>query len=472
MSAYLFLRRGETIDSIAVMPFVNASGDPNMEYLSDGISENLINSLTQVSKLRVVPRGTVFRYKGKEDDWQEIGKKLNVHSILMGRVVQRGDSLNVQTELVDVAKDSQLWGAQYNRKLTDILKVQEEIATVISDKLRLPLTGAEQKLLTKRYTENTEAYQLYLKGRYHGSRVTEGAFGRGIQYFNQAIEKDPGFALAYAGLANTYNALSSLGYLAPKETFPKAKAAARKALALDDNLADAHAALAYATMYYDWNWQEAEKEFKRAIALNPNYAQAHMWYGLFLDMMGRFEEALPEYDRARKLEPLTPMINALTGFHYYYARRFEQARKQLAAMLEVEPNFAVAHFYLAVVYLHEPTLGDAMPEFQRAVALEPGNPGYIAGVGRAYAAAGKRGEALKILGDLQELSKRRYVTQTQSALILAHMEGKRDEAFEALERAYEERSPYMCQLKVLPAFDLLRSDLRFKALLRRINFPE
>jgi TolB-like protein/tRNA A-37 threonylcarbamoyl transferase component Bud32 len=310
VGAYIYLgRSGEAIDSIAVLPFVNVSGDPNAEYLCDGIPESLINSLTQLPNLRVVPRNMTFRYKGKEVDAQKIGKDLNVRSILMGRIFQRGDSLNVQTELVDVLKVSQLWGAQYNRKLADILTVQEEITKEISDKLRLRLTGEEQKLLTKRSTENTEAYQLYLKGRYCWNQKTEEAYKRGIQYFNQATERDPGFALAYVGLADCYNSLGTLGYLAPRDAYPKAKAAAIKALKLDENLAEAYNSLAVVAFRYDWNWQEAEREFKRAIELNPNYALAHLFYGMYLDCMGRFEEGLLECNRARELEPLSFNIN-------------------------------------------------------------------------------------------------------------------------------------------------------------------
>jgi eukaryotic-like serine/threonine-protein kinase len=471
-SAYLFLGRGETIDSIAVMPFVNASGDPNMEYLSDGISESLINSLTPLANLRVVPRNMTFRYKGKDVDLQKIGKDLRVHSILTGRVVQRGDNLNIQAELVDVRKVSQLWGMQYNRKLADILKVQEEIATEISDKLRLRLTGTEQKLLTKRPTENTEAYDLYLKGRYYWLRTSEAAYRKGIQYFNQAIEKDPGFALAYAGLAGCYLSLGSGSYLPPGDVVPQAKAAATKALELDENLGEAHASLATAALNYDWDWQKAEKEFKRAIALNPNYATAHQQYGYFLDFMGRFEESLPEFNRARELEPLPLLINYSIGVHYYYARQYEQAAKQLNATLEMDPTFAIAHWTLCAVYIAKPTLGDAVAEAQRAVALEPGSPRYLGAVGIAYGAVGKRNEASKILTDLQQLSKRKYIPPASIANVLAHMGGRKDEAFKEMERSYEDRSWIMCQLKVNPVFDPLRSDPRFDALLRRMNFPE
>jgi serine/threonine protein kinase/Tfp pilus assembly protein PilF len=469
---FLFAKRGEAIDSIAVLPFVNVSGDPNTEYLSDGIAESLINRLTPLPNLRVVPRNMTFRYKGKDVDPQKVGKDLKVRSILMGRVLQRGDNLNVQTELVDVLKVSQLWGDQYPCKLADIQTVQEEIATEISHELRLRLTGAEQKLLTKRYTENTEAYQLYLMGHYYCNRLTQDAFSKGMQYLKQAIEKDPGFALAYAEIAVCYGGLSNLGYFAPKDTYPKAKEAAIKALALDDSLAEAHAALANVDLFYDWNWEEAEKEFKRAIALNPNDAATHSWYGAYLDCMGRFEEGLRQHDRARELEPLSLLVNANMGIHYLFARQYEQAVKQFVATLEIDPNFAYAHWVLGNVYTEIPTLGDPIAENQRALALEPSSPRYLAGVGIAYSRAGKRSEALKIFNELKELAKRRYVPPTSPAIILAYMSDKRDEAFELLERGYEDRTTYMPMLQVMPAFDILRSDPRFQALLRKMNFPQ
>jgi len=283
---------------------------------------------------------------------------------------------------------------------------------------------------------------------------------------------DPGFALAYAGLADGYNSLGVFGYLAPREAYPQAKAAAIKALKLDENLADACNALAAVAFRYDWNWQEAEKGFERAIALNPNYAVAHMWHGLYLDSMGRFEEGLLECNRARELEPLSLNINTNLGVHYYFARQYEQAAKQLAATLEMDPNFAYAHNILGAVYSQVPTLGDAIAEFQRAVALDGGNPPYAASLGLAYARVGKRTEALKILGDLQELSTRRYVSPVWRAAILASMDGKKDEFLEALERGYEDRYANMHQLKVHPFFDPLRSEPRFQALLRKMNFPE
>jgi serine/threonine protein kinase/Flp pilus assembly protein TadD len=471
--------RDERIDSIAVLPFVNDSGDPGNDYLSDGISERLINSLAQLPNLRVVPRSTAFTYKGKKDvDAQKAGKDLNVRSILMGRIVQRGDSLNVQTELVDTEKESTLWGDQYNRKLDDIQTVQEEIITEISDKLRLRPTGQEQKLLTKRPTENAEAYQLYLKGLYSWNRRTEEAFKKGIQFFNQAIDRDPGFALAYVGLADCYSGLANSSYSASRDVFPQAKAAARKALELQENLAEAYNSLVFITDVYDWNWQEAERGYKRAIALNPNYATAHQWYGQYLDSMGRFDESLLEYKRALELEPPSLVINTQLGFHYFLARQYEQGAKQLTTTLELDPSFAYAHAHLGSVYRLKATLGDAVAEYHRAVALEKDSPRYIAMLGSAYATAGKRSEALQILGDLQELSKRKYVDPVLRAFLLASMFASmgrkeyKEEALAALEIGYEDGSYLMRWLKVQPNFDPIRSDPRFEALLHKMKFPQ
>ena len=473
IGGYLYLPRGgEAIDSIAVLPFINVGGDPDTEYLSDGISENLINSLTQVSNLRVVPRSTAFRYKGKEVDSQKVGKDLGVRSILMGRIVQRGNDLNVQAELVDVAKESQLWGAQYNRKLADILTVQEEIATEISDKLRLRLTGAEQKRLNKRYTENAEAYKLYIKGRHYWNQRTAEGLKKGIQFFNQAIEQDPDFALPYAGLADCYNMFGVFSFLAPRDSFPVAKAKARKALELDENLAGAHATLAYVAFLYDWDWLEAEKEFKRAIALDPNYAIARSWYGFYLDAMGRHDDSLRENLLAREIEPDSIVVNTMLGQHYYFARQYELAAKQLTTTLEMDPNFANAHFFLGFAYFMEPTLGNAVAEFQKALAIEQGGSRYLTALGIAYAAAGNRSEASKILDELQDLAKLRYVPPDSRAYILSFMGAKKEELFEAYERVYEDRFQNICYLKVNPLCDPYRSDPRFQALLEKMRFPK
>jgi TolB-like protein/tRNA A-37 threonylcarbamoyl transferase component Bud32/Flp pilus assembly protein TadD len=468
-SAYLFFTRGKPINSIAVLPFVNVGGDEETEYLCDGITERLINSLTQLPNLRVVPRSRVFQYKGREFDELKAAKDLEARAILSGKV----NAISIQVDLVDVNKASQLWGEHYDRKSATLPSIQEEIQKKVAEKLHLRLTDKEQALLAKRDTANSEAYQLYHTGRYHWNKRTWEGLKSAINYFKQAIERDPGFALAYAGLADCYSALSANCYLAPKDAYPQAKAAAKKALELDENLAEAHNSLAFVTFAYDWNWQEAEKGFKQAIALNPNYATAHKWYALYLDMMGRFEEGLLENNRALELEPLSlPMIGNL-GLHYFLENQYEYAAKQFNTILEMNPNAASAHYLLGWIYLQEPTLGDAIAEFQRAIALEEDNPIYTAMLGAAYGAAGKRSETLKIIDDLQELSKSRYVSPFWVALIIFNIEGEKDVLLEALERAYEgryEESIYM--LKVHPAFDPLRSEPRFQELLSRMDFPE
>ncbi len=467
-----FVPEGPTIPSLAVLPFADMSPSQDNEWFSDGLAEEIINALTQIPGLKVIARTSSFAFRGKEQDITKIAEALRVRTILEGSVRRSGNRIRVTAQLIDASDGSHLWSERYDRDMTDVFAIQDEISQAIADKLRLQLTSANQRLLTRRYTKNPEAYQLYLKGRYCWNQRTEDAYKRGIQYFNQAIGRDPGFALAYAGLADCYNSLGSLFYLAAGDAFPQAKAEAMKALKLDENLAEAHASLAFAAFRYDWNWQEAEKGYKRALAFNPNYATVHQFYGLYLDSMGRFEEGLLEYDRARELEPLSMIINTLMGLHYYFSRQYEQAAKQLNTTLEMDPNFAFAHWSLGSVYLQKPNLGDAIAQFQKAVALEGGNPRYIAFLGIAYASVGKRSEASKILGDLQELSKRRYVSSVWRAFILADMGGKKDEILEALERGYEDHYEYMCFLKVDPLYDPLRSDPRFQALLRRMNFPE
>jgi tetratricopeptide (TPR) repeat protein len=400
-----------------------------------------------------------------------MGNELKVQALLMGRMVQRAETISISAELVDAKDGNQIWGQRYDRRLADIQAVQEDIAKNISEKLRLQLTGADQKLLTRRYTENTEAYQLYLKGRYYWNRRTGESLKRGIQFFNLAIEKDPSFALAYAGLADCYNSLGVMTYLSPGDSSPQAKAAAIKALELHENLAEAHTSLAFAHFRYDWNWEEAENEFKRAIALNPNYATAYHWYGMFLNGMGRFEEAHLRFAKALELEPLSLIINANFGYHYYLARRYEQAAKQLTTTLEMDPNYAQARWILGMVYLRQPKLGDAIVEFKKTAALE-GDSSRLAYLGIAYAKAGKHREASKILADLQDLWPRRYVSPVYRALLLNALGGKKEEALEELEKAYEDRDMHLSLLKVDPVFDPLRSDPRVQALLRRMNFPE
>ena len=455
----------KTIDSLAVLPFVNLSGDSEMEYLSDGITDTLINSLSQLRKLRVVPRSLTFRYKGREVDPQRVGSELDARAVLTGRVMQRGDTLLIGTELMDVAKLSQLWGAQYNRKMADIFVLQEEIAREISEKLRLQLTGDERKRLTKRATGSKEAYQLYLKGRYWLDKRTPEALSKAIEYFQQAIAKDSSYALAYSGLADCYGVLPTFAFVPPKEAYPKAKEAALKALEIDDTLAEAHTSLAIVKAGYDWHWSGGEREFQRAIALNPDYAMAHMWYGFTLALMGRFDEAIAEAKRALELDPLSLNINWFLGLVYIFARQYDQAIEQYRKALELDPNFFMLHAFLGIAYVHKSMYKEGIAEFEKAVAISPSNLS-LSFLGYGYAAAGRRVEAQKVLDKLNELSKRKYVPALHRAIIYAGLVEK-DKAFEWLEKAYEER--YTIAIKVNPVFDPLRSDPRFKDLLRRMN---
>ena len=455
----------KTIDSLAVLPFVNLSGDPEMEYLSDGITDTLINSLSQLRKLRVVPRSLTFRYKGREVDPQRVGSELDARAVLTGRVMQRGDTLLIGTELMDVAKLSQLWGAQYNRKMADIFVLQEEIAREITEKLRLQLTGDERKRLTKRATGNKEAYQLYLKGRYWLEKRTPEGFSKAIEYFQQAIAKDPTYALAYSGLADCYSFLPTFAFVPPKEAYPKAKEAALKALEIDDTLAEAHTSLALVKAYQDWDWSGGEREFQRAIALNPDYAIAHLWYGWTLANTGRVEESIAEVKRALELDPLSLNINWFLGVVYYFARQYDQAIEQYRKTLELDPNFFLPHTFLGLAYVQKSMYKEGIAELEKAVAISPSNLS-LAFLGYGYAVAGRRLEAQKVLDQLNEISKEKYVPALHRALICAGLVEK-DKAFEWLEKAYEEH--FIIAIKVHPAYDPLRSDPRFADLLRRMN---
>lgn len=459
----------QTIRSVAVLPFINAGADPDTEYLSDGITESLINSLAQLPNLTVMSRDSVFRYKGHGTSAQAAGRELNVQAVLTGRVVQRGDTLSISADLVDVDNNRQLWGEQYTRKISDILAVQEEISREISDKLRLRLTGDEQKRLVKRYTDNTEAYQLYLKGRYHSSKITEGGLKKGIEYFQQAIEMDPSYALAYAGLADSYMNLGGVfGFSSPREYFPKAKAAALKALEFDETLAEAHASLATAKLNYEWNWTEAEREFKRAFQLNPNHAEAHQSYGTLLESAGRFVEAIAERQRAQQLDPLSPHRTADVGYPLYYARRYEEAIEYYRKALELEPTFFWSYLWIGQAEVQLGKYQEAIADINRAAALSSGNVRVAATLGHALAISGNKAQALQVLKQLEERARNGYVSPYYFALLYTGL-GEKDLALEWLEKAYEERQPYLILIKVEPVFDVLHSDPRFQDLLRRIG---
>jgi serine/threonine-protein kinase len=471
-AAALWLRPGKTIDSLAVLPFVNAGGDPNAEYLSDGITESLINSVSQIPGIKVVSRGSAFHYKGKDVGARTVGRELGVAAVLTGRIVQRGDALSIRAELVDARDDTHLWGEEYNRRLSDILAVQEEIARDISGKLRQRLTGQEKKRLTKRYTENVEAYGLYLKGRYHWNKRTGEDIQKGIGYFQQAIEKDPTYALAYAGLADSYVILNEYAGLPSRETFPKANAAALKALEIDDTLAQAHATLASVYDSFNWDFSSAEKEFRRAIELDPKYPTAHHWYSLLLTARGRHEQAIAESERAYELDPLSPIISSTRAFVFYNARQYDRAIEMARKTLELDKGLGWAHVILGLALEQEKMYPEAIAELEEAVRLSGRSIYAVAALGHAYAVSGRREEAMRLIEELKGWSERGYEPLANIALVYAGL-GQNDEAMRWLEKAYQARSAGLIflALKVDPRWDSLRSDARFQDLLRRIGFP-
>jgi len=458
--------RGKPVDSIAVLPFVNGSRDANAEYLSDGITESIINRLSRLSHLRVTARSTVFHYKGRDEDPQKIGRDLNVRAVVSGKVIQRGDTVSIHADLVDVGTGSQMWGDHYERKASDIQSVQEEIARGISEKLRLPLTGEEKQRLTKSYTANPDAYQLYLKGRYAWEKRSESALQQSIEYFQQAIEKDPGYALAYAGLADSYAVLSAYSIQSPGESFPRVRAAARKALELDDRLAQAHATLGIAFMNYDRNWSSAESEYKKAIALDPGYATAHHWYGLLLMALGRFDESLAQLRRATELDPFSIAIQGNLSRMFLFARQFDRAVEACRKAVAIDPNLGVAHIYAANVYEAAKMTREAIAENETAARLLGHTPYGLMALGRAQALSGRREAALATVEEMKGLSAHRYVSPAFVAMLLRHV-GDKDQILDWWEKACEDRIFEAIFLKVDPANDDLRDNPRFAALLRK-----
>ena len=470
----LYLRARNTavaIDSIAVLPFENKSSEPDADYLSDGLAESLLYRLSQLPNLKVSPSSSVLRYKGKEIDAVKVGQDLGVNAVLSGRIVQRGENLTISIELVDVRYNKLLWGEQYERKMSDLLATQREIAQEIVEKLKLKVSG-DDKALAKRYTESNEAYQLYLKGRFYWNKRTAEALTKAIAYFNQAIEKDPGFALAYAGLANCY-VLHHGNPQPPREKMPKARAAAMRALELDETLSEAHTSLARVLAVYDWDWPRAEKEFKRAIELNPRDALAHQWYGGYFELMGRRDEALAERKKALELDPLSLASNSELGLTYYFARDYDKAIEQFRMTLELDPNFPLATAQLPVNYELKGMYDQAIAGFQK-LATQRGDTRWsnsLAGLGHAYAMSGKKAEARAVLAELKQRSQQEYVPADSIALVYAGL-GEKDEAFTWLEKAYEDHAFKMAWLKVEPQWDSLRSDPRFADLLRRMRLTK
>jgi eukaryotic-like serine/threonine-protein kinase len=463
-------RVSRIIDSLAVLPFDNVSRDPEHEYLSDGITGSLINILATVPKLRVMAQSTVSRYKGRNTDPQAIGRELNVRAVLTGRVMQSGGSLRIGAELVDVATGSQLWGAQYDRKPGDIFIVQDEISNEISEKLRLQLTRAEKKRLTIHHTENAEAYRLYLKGRHYWNRWTEEGFYKAIEYFQQAVDKDPGYALAYTGLADSYVLLGWNSYLSPKEAFPKGKAAAMTALRLAPDLAEAHTPLAALLWLHDWEWAQAQTEFKRSLELSPSYPTANHWCAEYTMTMGRHNEALDRINDGHAFDPLSLIINVAVGWAFYCARRYEEAIDQLRRTIELDPNYPVGYWILGLLFRKTGCYELAIAEGEKGVKLSGGSPLMRAALAHTFGTAGRTNEALQLLDDLTKLAEQKYVAPYFFAGIHIGL-GENNRALEYLERSYDEHSHWLIYLHIDPSMDGLRDNPRFQDLLRRVGLP-
>jgi TolB-like protein/Tfp pilus assembly protein PilF len=458
------------IHSVAVLPFANAGADPNIEYLADGMTDGIIGGLSRVPELRVMARSTVFSYKGKETNAQKVGQELNVDAVLTGRVAQRGDILTIQADLVSVADGSELWGQKYNRRVADLLNVQEDISREIYENLRPRLTGQATLQLAKHYTDSPEAYQLYLQGLYYRNKWTEVGLTKAIEFFKQATERDPNYALAFAGLADAYNFLGDTGYVAPKQVRQNATVAATQALKIDDALPEAHISLALVHEAYDWDWSGAETEFKRALELDPNSATAHQWYGNFLIRLGRLAEARAELTKAQELDPLSLPINASVGQQLYFARQFGPAIQQLKKTLELDPNFVLAQRALEAAYAQSGMYKEAIAERQRLLTLS-GNPDLAVAIGEDYRKSGYAGVLQGSLEGLKEVSKERYVPPYHVAQIYARLVDKQ-QTLAWLEQAFNERDTQLTYMKVEPAFDEIRSDPRFQKLQQRLAMPQ
>ena len=478
VGAVFFISSSRPINSVAILPFVNDSKDPNAEYLSDGLTESIINSLSQLPNLKVMSRNAAFRFKGANHDPLEAGRTLNVGAVLTGRLVKLDDRLVIKTELIKVDDGSQLWGAEYNSSLADIFSVQDEVSKKISQSLRLRLSGEDEEKLAKRYTKDAEAYELYLKGRYFWNKRNEEGFRNGIEYFKRAEEKDPTFALAFSGLADSYALLCDIGVVRPLDEMPKAKAAAQKAVDADPALAEAYTSRAFVRLAYDWDWLGAQNDFQQALKLNPKYPTAHQWYASYLMQMGKFSLAKAEIEEAHKLDPLSPIISANTGLYSYYEHNYDDAIAKYKQTLQSDPDFWVARHYLALAYVQKGMPQEAIAELRKLIKAPESGPvpdkvieaesEASASLGFAYGMAGKQAEARAILNQLDALSKRRYVSPLYFAIVLAGLK-ENDRAIEYLNKAFDARHPGLVLIRIEPMFDGLRSDERFKQLIKRFE---
>jgi len=459
------------IDSIAVLPFVNTSGDPNNDYLSDGISEGVMHSLSQLPQLRVMARTSSFHYRGADIDPQKVGRDLNVRAVLTGTLAKHGDVLSIEAELVDATNGAELWGEKFDRQVADVSTIEEQIANDISEGLRLRLSGEEKRRLTRDSTRNAEAYQLYLNGRFHWNKRTEEELNKAIEYFKQSIEKDPNYALAYVGLADAYLVLPEYGRMAPSVAAPRTKQALTKALEIDQDLAEAHASLGLMKQSFEWDWVGAEKEYRRATELNSNYPTAHHWYGLFLCEMKRNDEAVREGRLAQTLDPLSPIISTSLGVTLMSAGEYGSGLELLKRTFELAPTFPEPHLWVSKAYGSRGLYPEAMSEAQQAASYSGRAPRYVAGVGDALAAAGKSAEAHNIIDELVRSSKSGNVSPFYIAEVYSTL-GERDQAFQWLEKAYQLRDDELCWILIDPSLDNIRSDPRYAHLLRRMGLPQ
>jgi TolB-like protein/DNA-binding winged helix-turn-helix (wHTH) protein/Flp pilus assembly protein TadD len=448
-------------DSVAVLPFLNVAGDPATQYLSDGFAEQVVNDLSQLSTLRVMAWTTVSRYRQPQIDVRAVGRDLGVKAVLIGRLVREGDHIVLQTELVDVARGSQLWGRRYERDMSDIPGLQQQLSRDIATNLRVRLAGGEENKLLHRYSASPAAYELYLKGRFLSGKRTKQGLEQGIDYFQQAIRGDPNYALAYAGLADCYILLDDWGETAPRDSFPQARAAADKAIALDDSLAEAHVSLATVRELYDWDWVGAEQEFKHAIELNPNYPTAHQWYGLMLANLGRFPEAEAEVKRAQQLDPLSPIINMAVAEVYTWERRYDQSIEQYKKVIALDPSFALAYDNVANAYEQKHRYNEAVSAIQQKWNLN-GDPSLAHEIERVYSRSGYLAVIRQELNRfLRERAKGQYADPVDIAGSYAEL-GDEAAAFQWLQTGYEEHSSGMRFLGVVPDFDSLRSSAQFQ----------
>lgn len=469
---YLWTKRpapGPEMRSMAVLPFKPVSADARDESIEMGIADTLITKLSNIRNLTVRPMSAVRKYSGLEQDAVVAGREQRVDAVLDGSIQKVGEKVRVTVRLLSVADGAILWTSQFDEKFTDIFAVQDSISERVAEKLDIRPSREEMRLLTKNYTQNTEAYQLYLKGRYYSSKRTKEGINKGIEYFRQATEKDPRNALAYADLARTYKSSSYYGIIPPSEAHPRSKEAVTKALEIDETLSEAHMVLATILESSDWNWRAAEEEFKLAIDLKPNDATAHHLYGLFLERRGRLGEAAPEMAEALKLDPVSLIVNKNVGDPFYYMRRYDEAIEQYRKTLELDPNFFLARLWLGKSYEQKGMYKEAIAEFQNAMSSED-NPAILGALGHVYAVAGNKGGAEKVIKELKGLSER-YVAPYHIAIIYAGIQ-KKDEAFHWLEEAYQSRDEWLLYLKIDPRLDSLRSDPRFSNLLARAGFPQ